>query len=91
MVCRRRLVCLRVDDLVRVAVVENQPAAELAVSMLALEGIHALWRHTDMTTAVYGAGAAGAGGGPVEILVLPRDAERAHELLTQPVSKDSSD
>jgi hypothetical protein len=43
-----------VEDLIRVAVVENQPAAELAVAMLKLEGIRAVWRLPDMTTAVWG-------------------------------------
>ena len=72
---------MRVDDLIRVAVVDSQPEAELAVSMLELEGIQAMWRKPDNISVVLGAAAFGGIGGPVEILVLARDAERAHELL----------
>jgi hypothetical protein len=65
------------DDVIRVALVENVPAAELAVSMLKQEGIPAMWRKSQAEW-----GLAGGAGGPVEILVDPRDAPRAHELLT---------
>ena len=40
-----------VDDLTRVAIVENEPAAELAVSLLETEGIWAMWRKTDIPSA----------------------------------------
>jgi hypothetical protein len=69
------------DDLVRVAVVENEPEAELAVSLLRNEGIHAMWRTTDAAAAGLGAGTGGSGMGPLAILVRAGDAERAHELL----------
>ena len=42
------------DDLTRVAVVETEPEANLAVSLLRNEGIRAMWRMTDI-----GAGALG--------------------------------
>lgn len=68
------------DDLTRVAVVETEPEASLAVSLLRNEGIRAMWRMTDI-----GAGALGVGGGgamgPMEILVVEKDAQRARELL----------
>jgi Putative prokaryotic signal transducing protein len=69
------------DDLIRVAIVDNEIAAELAVSRLKMEGIHAMWRKTDMASAVWGVGITEGVGGPVEILVLPKDAPRARELL----------
>jgi hypothetical protein len=68
-----------VDDLTRVAIVENEPAAELAVSLLETEGIWAMWRKTDIASAVWGLSL--AVGGPVEILVLAEDVPRARELL----------
>jgi hypothetical protein len=71
-----------VDDLIRVAVVENEPAAELAVSMLAMEGVRAMWRKTDIGAAVWGVGPTDGVGGPIEILVQASDAPRAHDLLS---------
>jgi hypothetical protein len=68
-----------VDDLTRVAIVENEPAAELAVSLLETEGIWAMWRKTDIASAIWGLSL--AAGGPVEILVLAKDVPRAQELL----------
>ena len=68
-------------DLVRVSVVENEPAAELAVSMLATEGIRAMWRKTDIGAAVWGVGPTDGVGGPIEILVVATDGPRARELL----------
>ena len=67
------------DDLTRVAIVETEPEANLAVSLLRNEGIRAMWRMTDI-----GAGALGVGGGgmgPMEVLVVEKDAQRARELL----------
>jgi hypothetical protein len=69
------------DDLTRVAVVDNEMAAELAVSLLRMEGIHAMWRKTDVASAVWGVGITEGVGGPVEILVLAKDAPRSQELL----------
>jgi Putative prokaryotic signal transducing protein len=67
-------------DLVRVAVVDNEPEAELAVSVLAGEDIRAMWRTTNAAAAGLGAGT-GSALGPLEILVWAEDAERARELL----------
>jgi hypothetical protein len=72
-----------VDDLTRVAIVDNEIAAELAVSRLKLEGIHAMWRKTDIASAVWGVGITEGVGGPVEILVLAKDAPRSRELLAE--------
>lgn len=68
-------------DLIRVSIVENEPVAELAVAMLANEGIRAMWRKTDIGAAVWGVGPTDGVGGPIEILVLPGDVKRARELL----------
>jgi Putative prokaryotic signal transducing protein len=68
------------DDLVRAALVENEAAAEIALSMLETEGIKAIWHRTDLASEAREPGAS-AGAGGVEILVLPADAERAIELL----------
>jgi hypothetical protein len=70
-----------VDDLTRVTVVENDLAAEMAVSLLQTEGIKAMWRKTDVASAVWEVGPTGALGGPVEIMVLAKDAQRARQLL----------
>jgi Putative prokaryotic signal transducing protein len=70
------------DDLVRVAVVGNEPEAELTVSFLGTEGIRAMWRETSLG-AMGGVAVAGAVGGPIEVLVHPEDAERAMELLAE--------
>jgi hypothetical protein len=72
-----------VDDLTRVAIVDNEIAAELAVSRLKLEGIHAMWRKTDAASAAWGVGITEGVGGPVEILVLAKDAPRSRELLAE--------
>jgi hypothetical protein len=69
------------DDLVRVAIVDTEPEAELAVSMLRNEGIRAMWRTTDAAAAGLGAGTSSAMG-PLAILVRAADADRAHELLS---------
>jgi hypothetical protein len=72
-----------VDDLVRVAVVDTEPEAELAVSQLRLEGIPAMWQQTNLGSSwLMGVGSSGGGiSGPLAILVHPENAERAHELL----------
>ena len=73
------------DDLVRVAIVDNEPTAQTAVSLLETEGIRAMWRKTDVAAA-FGVGSMG----PIEILVLTNDAQRAHELLdTEGLAKPS--
>ena len=69
-------------DLVRVAVVGNEPEAELTVSFLGTEGIRAMWRGTSLG-AMGGVAVAGAVAGPIEVLVRPEDAERASELLAE--------
>lgn len=71
-----------VDDLVRVALVDTEPEAELAVSQLRLEGIQAMWKQTNLGASwVLGAGTGGGIMGPLAILVDPEDAERAREIL----------
>jgi hypothetical protein len=69
------------DGLFRVAIVNDEPAAELAVGLLRTEGIRAMWRQTDYPAAIAPLGSAGGIMGPIDILVLPQDAERAAELL----------
>jgi len=64
------------DDLVRVTLVDSEPAAELAVSMLQAEDIHAMWRG-NLSSAAFGVGTSGS----IEVLVRAEDAERASELL----------
>ena len=72
----------RVDDLVRVALVETEPEAELAVSQLGLEGIPAMWKQTNLGASwILGAGTGGGIMGPLAILVDPENAERAREIL----------
>jgi hypothetical protein len=68
------------DDLVRVAIVDNEPEADLTVSLLGNEGIRAMWRTTNAAAGGLGAGTSSTMG-PLEILVRAEDAERAHELL----------
>jgi len=73
-----------VGDLVRVALVDTEPEAELAVSQLLLEGIAAMWKQTNLGASwVLGAGAGGGIVGPLAILVDPENAERAQELLAE--------
>jgi len=68
-----------VGDLTRVAIVENELAAGLAVALLETEGIWAMWRKTDIASAIWGVSL--AVGGPVEVLVNAEDVPRAKELL----------
>ena len=74
---------LDVSDLVRVALVDNEPSAELAVGLLRTEGIPAMWRETGLGASSWGAGTVAGVQGPVEILVRPEHAERAQELLAE--------
>ena len=71
------------SDLVRVALVENEPSAELAVGYLRTEGIPAMWRETSLGSASLGVASVGGVRGPMEILVHPEHAERAQELLAE--------
>jgi hypothetical protein len=69
------------DDFVRVTVVENELAAEMACSALRADGIECIQRQTN-----FGAGAFdGMRGGPQEVLVRPRDVSRAREILGEAV------
>ena len=70
------------SDLVRVALVDNEPSAELAVGYLRTEGIPAMWRETS-GSASWGVASVGGVRGPMEILVHPEHAERAQELLSE--------
>lgn len=66
------------DQLVRVAIVPNEPAADMLCALLRTEGIRCMRRVTDV-----GAGALD-GVAPIggrEVLVNAEDAERARELL----------
>jgi hypothetical protein len=69
------------DDLVRVAIVQNEPEAELAIGLLKTEGIRAMWRPTNFAAGGVSGGWVTGEIGPVEVLVRPEDAERAKELL----------
>ena len=77
------IACIAVSDLVRVALVENEPSAELAVGYLRTEGIAAMWRETSLGGASFGVASVGGVHGPMEILVHPEQAERAQELLAE--------
>ncbi len=69
------------DDLIRVALVDNEPAAEIAVGLLRVEGIRAIWQRGGHASAGVNLGSAGGISGAFEVLVLAPDAERAMELL----------
>jgi len=77
------IACIAVSDLVSVALVENEPSAELAVGYLRTEGIPAMWRETSLGGASWGVASVGGVLGPMEILVHPEHAERAQELLAE--------
>jgi hypothetical protein len=66
------------QELVRLTVVPNEPAAELVRSLLQTEGIESLVRPTDFAA---GALDGWAAGGAREILVRQADLETARELL----------
>ena len=60
-------------ELVRVALVDTEPEAQLAVSLLEMEGIPAMWKASDMaTTRLFGVGASGIMG-PIAILAADID------------------
>lgn len=68
-------------DLIRVATVDNEPEAQLAVGLLRSEGISAMWQRAAYGAAGAGLGSAGGVSGPFDVLVEANDAERARELL----------
>ena len=68
-------------DLVRVATVENEPEAELAVGLLRTEGISAMWQRAAFGASGAGLGSAGGVSGPFDVVVQAQDAERASALL----------
>ena len=70
----------RPDDLVVVEVAANEPEAELLCSLLRSAGIDCLPRLTNRGA---GAGDGLGTGGPHEIMVRPRDAQAAREILDQ--------
>ena len=87
----RRPYPVPVSDLVRVALVENEPAAEIAVGLLRVEGIRAVWQRAGTASAGVNIGSAGGISGAFEVLVLPQDAERARELLAPSEAEPDSD
>lgn len=70
-----------VSDLVRVATVESEPEADLAVGLLRTEGINAMWQPSGDASSGMGIGAVGGIGGLFDVVVSAEDAERAAELL----------
>jgi hypothetical protein len=70
-----------VSDLVRVATVESEPEADLAVGLLHTEGIKAMWQPSADAATVMGIGPVGGIGGLFDVVVSAEDAERAAELL----------
>ena len=76
------------SDLVRVATVESEPEADLAVGLLRTEGINAMWQRSGDSAAGMGIGPVGGIGGLFDVVVLPEDAERAQELLADSESGD---
>ncbi len=69
-------------DVIRVAIVDNEPEAELAVGLLRSEGISAMWQRAPFGAAGAGLGSAGGVSGPFDVLVKTEDAERARALLS---------
>lgn len=76
------------SDFVRVATVESEPEADLAVGLLRTEGINAMWERSGAAPGGMGIGPVGGIGGPFDIVVLTEDAERAAELLAVSGSDD---
>ncbi len=74
------------SDFVRVATVESELDADLAVGLLRTEGITALWQRSGDSAAGMGIGPVGGLGGLFDVVVPPEDAERALELLAEPDS-----
>jgi putative signal transducing protein len=79
-----------VDDLVRIATVGNALDAEGIVGFLRVEGIAAMWRPTNQAAAASGGGWATGIVGPVDVLVLSQQAERAAELLADSNQAETS-
>jgi hypothetical protein len=78
-------------DMIRVATVDNEPEAELAVGLLRTEGISAMWQRAAFGAAGAGLGSAGGVSGPFDVLVQAEDAERASELLAPEVAGAGTD
>ena len=76
------------SDFVRIATVESEPEADLAVGLLRTEGITAMWQRSGEPAAGMGIGPVGGIGGLFDVVVLPDDAERAAELLAASESDD---
>ena len=70
-----------VSDFVRVATVESEPEADLAVGLLRTEGINAMWQRSGDAGAGTGISSVGGIGGLFDIVVSAEDAERSAELL----------
>ena len=66
-------------DLVPLAIVANEPAAEAIRGLLKTEGIESMQRKTDFAVGM--ADASPSGFGPREILVRAEDLEAARELI----------
>jgi hypothetical protein len=67
------------DEPVRVAVVRGEPEAEVLCGLLRSDGIECAYRPTDEADSAFEG--LGGEGGDREILVHPRDLERAREIL----------
>lgn len=67
------------DESVRVAVVPGEPEAEALCGLLRSDGIECAHRPTDEDDSAFEG--FGGEGGAREILVHPRDADRAREIL----------
>ena len=65
------------DDLAFVALASNRMEADIMIATLEAEGIAATWREVVATTGALMGGSLG----PIEILVLRQNLERARELL----------
>ena len=70
----------RVSELIRVAIVENELAADVVVGFLETEGIPAI-RQAAAAPSGSPFGSAGGIAGPFEVLVHPENEARARELL----------
>jgi hypothetical protein len=73
-----------VADLVRVAIVETEPEADVAVGLLRTEGIPAMRQPTGLMTTGGALGSVGGIMGPYEVLVHAENEVRARELLSGP-------
>jgi hypothetical protein len=68
-----------VTELVQLAIVANEPAAEAIRGLLKTEGIESMQRKTDFAVGMTDASPSGFG--PREILVRAEDLESARELI----------